>query len=315
MPDSGFWAQLAQQIAAAEAPDFWLWTLVLLLISVGSFIATFWSLRKARLLEDTPTSRIRSAAQGYVELDGYAHLLPGPEVISPLSGARCTWWKYAIEKRETVYRNGKRSSEWRTIESGTSGELFLLVDQTGDCIVDPQGATVYPSLRRRWQGRTRRPERIPEKPGWLQFGGYRYSEQLLRIGDPVYAIGWFRSQGVAHAYDEAADLRELLREWKADHASLLQRFDANGDGQVDLQEWETARRAALEQIRLRHVEQSLDPEVHVLCRPSDRRPFLLSSLPQATLTRRYRWRGLAALLLFLASGAAGVFALAARGAL
>src|SRR5690606_33576860 len=124
-------------IAGADAGDFWLWTLLLLFVSVGGFVLTFLSLHKARLMENMPTSRIRSAAQGYVELKGYARLLPGPDIVSPLSGARCTWWQYKIERQETVYRNGKRHSEWRTIEAGTSASLFLLVDDTGDCIVDP----------------------------------------------------------------------------------------------------------------------------------------------------------------------------------
>ncbi len=305
--------QLAEDIAAADAGAFWFGTAALLIVAVACFVGAFWNLRKARLLEDMPTSRVRSAAQGYLELEGRAGLLPGPEIVSPLSGAICAWWKYRIEHRETVWRNGKRSSEWRTVESGTSDSLFLLADETGECVVDPEGATIYPSLRRRWQGRTRRPGIVPEKPSWLQFGDYRYHEQLLRIGDPLYAIGWFRSQGLTHSYDENTELRDLLREWKADHAGLLQRFDRNGDGSIDLQEWETARRAALEQVRSQQVERSLDPEVHVLCRPRDRRPFLLSSLPQATLARRYRWGGFAALLTFLASGVGGVFALVARG--
>ncbi|HEY0973838.1 MAG TPA: GIDE domain-containing protein [Solimonas sp.] len=304
---------LAQDIAAADPGSFWLWTLLFLAGSVAAFAGAFLSLRKARLIEDTPTSRIRSAAQGYVELEGFAQLLPGPEVISPLSGARCVWWKYSIERRETVYRNGKRTTEWRTIESGTSEHLFLLADATGDCVVDPGGATVYPSLTRTWQGRTRRPQRAPEKPGWLQFGDYRYRERLLRVGDPVHAMGWFRSDGVAHSYDESSELRDLLREWKADHASLLQRFDADGNGEIDLQEWEAARRAALEQIRQQHVERSLTPDVHVLSRPRDRRPFLLSSLPQEKLVRRYRWSGLSLLMASLATGTGGVFALVARG--
>ncbi len=310
------WAgRLAQGIASADTGHFWIWTAVLLTISVGGFVFTFLSLHKARLMENTPTSRIRSAAQGYVELKGYARLMPGPDIVSPLSGARCTWWQYKVERRETVYRNGKRRSEWRTIAAGTSESLFLLVDDTGDCVVDPQGATIRPSLRRQWRGRTPRPERIPEKPGWLQSGDYRYTERLLQVGDPLYALGWFRSQGQVHEYQEAEDLRELLREWKADHADLVRRFDANGDGLIDAGEWETVRRTALEAVRQDHVARSLAPDIHVLCRPRDRRPFLLSTLPQEALARSQRIEAAVALLVSLASGSAGVFALAARSLL
>ncbi len=312
---SGWAESLAHGIAGSDPGHFWIWTLVLLAVSVGGFVATFISLHKARLMENTPTSRIRSAAQGYVELDGYARLLPGPEIASPLSNARCVWWQYRIERQETVWRNGKRSTQWRTIESATSDSLFLLADDTGDCVVDPEGATVYPSLKRQWRGRTPRPQIVPDKPSWLQFGDYRYSERLLQLGDPVYALGWFRSQGQEHHYQEADDLRALLAEWKQDHAALVQRFDTNGDGQIDGTEWEAARRAALETVRQAHVGRSLDPDIHVLSRPRDRRPFLLSSLPQRALTRRYRLGAAAGLAVSLASGSAGVFALAARGLL
>lgn len=308
-------ARLAQDLAAASPGDFWFWTAAGLVAAVGGFAGAFAALHKARLIEDTPTSRIRSAAQGYVELDGYARLMPGPEIRSPLSGARCCWWRYRIEQQETRWRNGRRTTHWRTIESGTSDELFLLVDATGECVVDPEGASVHPSLKRQWRGSTPRPERVPEKTPWLQSGDYRYREELLQVGDPVYALGWFRTQSAQLALDETADLNELLRQWKADERALLARFDADRDGRIDLQEWERVRRTALEQVRRDQVQRTLDPELHVLCQPPDRRPYLLSTLAQQALARRYR-ASFAFLLPFsILSGACSVFAMLARGLL
>lgn len=306
---------LARQLAAADPVEFWFWTALCLLLAVASFAGAFAALHKARLIENTPTSRIRSAAQGYVELDGLARLLPGPEIHSPLSGARCCWWKYRVERQETTWRNGKRSSHWRTIESGTSDHLFLLADDTDDCIVDPAGAIVYPSLKRQWRGHAQRPAQVPEKTPWLQFGDYRYREELLQVGDPVYALGWFRTQSGHTGFDESGDVAALLREWKSDEQSLLARFDADGSGHIDLQEWEAARRAALDEVRTQHVHRSVDPDVHVLCRPPDRRPFLLSTLSQQQLARRFRAGALLGLCFSIGSGTCGVFALTARGVL
>jgi hypothetical protein len=311
MQDNAWPAQIAAGLAAADPGHFWLWTLAALGLSVAAFGYAFHALHRARLIENTPTSRIRSAAQGYVELEGVAQLLPGPAIVSPLSGAPCCWWKYRIQKRE---RRGNKE-HWRTIESGTSEDLFLLDDGSGDCVVDPAGATVYPGLRRQWRGSSRRPQRVPDKTPWLQFGEFRYEEELLRTGFALHALGWFRTQSGAHSFDENADLIALLREWKADQAGLLARFDADGDGRIDPQEWETARRAALEQVRRLHLERSVDPDVHVLCRPRDRRPFLLSALPQDELARRHRLKAVIGLALFVISGICGVFALLSRGLL
>ncbi len=57
-------------------------------------------LARARLLGDVPTSRIRSAAQGFVEL--YGVLEEGPEgpLQAPLTGKPCLWWRYRIEVEE-----------------------------------------------------------------------------------------------------------------------------------------------------------------------------------------------------------------------
>lgn len=313
--DGSAWTALAQGFASADAGRFWLWTSLGLLAALTSFVFAFLSLHKARLIENTPTSRIRSAAQGYVELEGLARLLPGPEIVSPLTGTRCCWWKYRVQKRESQWHSGRRRDQWRTIESGTSDELFRLVDDTGDCVVDPAGARIYPSLRRRWRGHGSRPRHIPEKTPLLQFGDYRYDEQLIGHGDALHALGWFRTQSGTPGFDDSADLTALLREWKADQAALLARFDADGDGRIDLDEWETARRTALEQVRRTHVERAVDPDVHVLCRPRDRRPFVLSTMPQQQLARRYRFSGVGLLIFSILAGTCGIFALTARGLL
>ncbi len=311
MSDHSWPAQLAAGLAHADTGEFWLGTLAALGFAAAAFVYAFLSLHRARLIENTPTSRIRSAAQGYVEFEGVAQLLPGPVIVSPLSGAHCCWWRYRVRKRE---RSG-RNERWRTIESATSDELFLLDDGTGDCVVDPDGARIYPSLRRQWRGSSRRPQRIPEKTPWLQFGEFRYEEELIGTGVALHALGWFRTQSGAHSFDESADLTALLREWKADQADLLARFDADGNGQISAAEWEAARRAALEQVRRLHLERAVDPDVHVLCRPRDRRPFVLSAMPSAQLASRYRIKAVSGLSLSIFSGACGVFALLSRGLL
>ena len=68
------------------------------LIAPLSLIAWISAWRRARAVADTPTSRIASAAQGYVELIGIGKPLGGQPVISPANHLPCLWYRYRIEQ-------------------------------------------------------------------------------------------------------------------------------------------------------------------------------------------------------------------------
>ena len=255
-------------------------------------------LKHGRLMEDMPTSRIRSAAQGYVELEGRGKMMPGEPVIALLSRDQCVWWKYRVTERYKDTRTGR--TRYRNVESGDSDALFLLNDGTGECIVDPDGAEIRHAVKQTWNGTTARPISGPRHTMFGLFARYRYEEWLIRQGDPVYAIGHFRTQSaVAGHFDEQAELNELMREWKQDQDLLMQRFDVNKDGRIDATEWEAARRVALKQLRRDLIEQELPPGLHVLSRPTDGKPFLISGIAQHKLIGRQRLVTGAALLSFL----------------
>lgn len=283
-------APLQQWAAGVDTDAFW-WTCALLAAAaLGGGWLGFRRLRRARLIEDTPTQRLRSAAQGYVEFEGVARWIPGPEIRSPLSRTACVWWRYAVEQR----RGSGKNARWHRLEGGTSDDLFLLDDATGECVIDPEGAQVYPDVRRQWRGGTRRPLRIPAADrGWLGrlglgFGSYRYSEQLISLQAPLHALGQFSTVRAARAEDAQQAQRELLAEWKQNQQALLARFDANGDGEIDLDEWERVRAEALETVRRQAAETPAPPDTHVLRKPGDGRAFLLSTWPQDKLARYKR---------------------------
>jgi hypothetical protein len=305
-------SEFGRGIAAVTPGTFWAIVGVLGVGALASFLLAFSRLREARLIQDTPTSRVRSAAQGYVELEGLARLMPGPDIFSPLSRARCVWWRYVIEHRESSMLGGRERREWRVIRKDGSDDLFVLADDSGECIVDPHGAQIVPSLKRRWRGSTPRPIEIPERSPWFDFGDYRYTEELICVGDPLYALGQFRSQSSVLAEDEAGDVRELLQEWKRDRRELLRRFDANGDGEIDVGEWDAARAAALAQVRADQLERSLQPDLHVLCKPADGRRFLISTCSQKRMVRRLRRATLALLGASLLGGLAAAWLLVQR---
>lgn len=278
------------------------------LAALAAFAGGFALLRRARRIEDQPLSLIRSAAQGGVELQGRVRPMPGPAIVAPLSGVECVWWSYQVDSRGDDNR-------WCSVDCGTSDDLFYLSDPTGDCIVDPVGAEVIPSSTRRWRGNSPRPGSAPA-PGLdtvLSFGRYRYREKMLRIGQPVYAQGWFRTQTAQQEFDEARELSALLAEWKRDRRKLLRRFDGSRDGVIDVQEWEAARRAALEELRARQVSSAADPDLNVLCQPPLGDRYLIAALPRHALALRYRLLALLCLSFAAVSGALVVYALLKHG--
>jgi hypothetical protein len=287
-----------------DLAEYWFAVALLAVAGGAGFVRGFRWWRWARLIEDTPTSRVRSAAQGYVELVGTGRNMPGAPVIAPLSRRPCTWWRYTVERRS---RDSKGRTKWQVVSRGISDALFLLEDDTGRCIVDPEGAEVLPQASDTWYGSTPLPEAGPPvHRGFRGLGSdFRYRESRMHDGDPLYAIGWFRTEGnvLPGAVDE--DVAALLREWKKDQQALLARFDSDGDGTLTLAEWEKAREAAHQQVLQQRRRESARPGVHVLARPdADGKPFLLAAGDAERLARRYRWHSAGGLALFLVAVAA-----------
>lgn len=286
---------------------------LLFFLAVGTATGLYWSvrgLRHARLIGDTPTARVRSAPQGYVELKGTARAMEGPPIVSPLTARRCVHWFYKIERR---VQSGKRSY-WKTVEKGRSDDLFHLEDDTGTCVVDPEGAKVFPGESNTWHGATRRPERGPRAGhGFaLSFGRqYRYHEALIRIGDPLYGLGEFTTRRGGTG-DEAEEVKLLLAEWKRDPERMAM-FDVDGDGEVSLKEWEAARHAARAQVRRERATADAAPAVHVLHRGDSGRPYLLAALSEKQLLRRKLRKGYGGFALFVGCGAALLWVLQVRG--
>lgn len=276
----------AYSIQHAQTGGFWFLALAFMLVAIGALIGAFVYLKRRRVIEDMPTSLIRSAPQGYVELQGMADLMDGEPIHAPLSMKLCGWYKYKVEHRETHYSNGKRTPRWVTVDQATSEDLFYLVDTSGHCAIDPEGAVVTPTHSNVWYGTSRIPGRYHDSDGvwWARVLGqvgkpYRYNEQRIEPGDPIYAIGHFTTHGGAGSrFDNNAAVGELLREYKRDQATILERFDDNGDGQIDAKEWKKARVEAEREVAAGQKEGSGPPPVDVLGRTCDRRrPFVIAA--------------------------------------
>lgn len=304
---------LPRGIATASVADFWVGVTVAAVIALGGFVLAFYYFSRSRLMEDIPTSRVRSAAQGFVELEGMAEVMKGDPIVSPLTGAECAWYRFKVEKH---VRSG-RHNRWRTVDKGVSDALFLLRDATGICVIDPEGASVTPHQKLVWYGHNERPSHAPQRatPWYLQLGGsrYRYTEERLLPGWPLYAMGLFRTVGGANEVNNTSDeVRDLLADWKANPRELVQRFDRDGDGQVDMNEWQRARGVALAEVRDRQRERARQPGAHTLAQPGDRHPFLLSAKSQQELGTRFRWYAVSGLFAFFLIGGGAIWALTLR---
>lgn len=248
-------------------------------------------LSEARFLLNTPTSKIRSAAQGCVELYGVLHALDSGEVEAPLSGMSCLWWRFKIEEYDS---SGKRRS-WKVVERGVSEAWLRLKDATGECLINPVGAEVRVSTRQVWRGTERHPRGLTAHSGvlgrLLSAGSeYRYTEERLHAGQPLYAIGDFRTQGGAEAFDLTLAQGAVVREWKSDFAGLLQRFDSNADGQLDQAEWQRMRESARAEAQRRQRARGEAPVYHQLRRPAESQPFILSTRGEDELAQGFYWQ-------------------------
>jgi hypothetical protein len=271
---------------AIQAESAEVWPYALLAMAVVSFFAWMGNYRRYRQIHDLPTSKIASAAQGYVELAGHAELVEGEIITSQLSGTTCCWYSYEIQERDS-------KDNWRTIDSGRSMRHFHLVDDTGHCVISPDGAEVLTKDHRSWQE-----------------GSRRYNEWMLLPKGILYAIGEFRTGTaiVASTTDESALAGELLVEWKKDQKQLLDRFDLDKDGQIDLKEWELARLQARREARKKMPEPASRPTegLHMLRKPKDGRLFLLANELPDQLGARYRAWSWVHLVIFIGAGSAGL---------
>jgi hypothetical protein len=238
-------------------------------VSTVGLLAWAAALRRGRAIANIASSRIASAAQGYVELQGRAtttHL-----IHSPLSNTPCIWYRYRLYERDNS-ENG-----WREVDSGISSATFDIHDGSGVCTIDPDHAEVigaHQTTRYR--------------------GDAKEEEALLHGGHTLYALGEFTTVGGANSVlSLREDVNALLARWKENPSDLHRRFDLNRDGQIDLQEWELARRLATRTVEQEHRNIRAQAGVHVMRAPQDGRLFLLSSLSPQTLRRRYLlWSGL-----------------------
>lgn len=270
-----FFLQVVPFGIAAQSDSSQLWLAAFCLALLINLWAWLLALGRRRAIMDTPTSRVASAAQGYVELIGTGQPLSDAQLASPMTQLPCLWYRYTVEERD--------NNEWKQTDHGESDLPFLLDDGSGSCEIDPRGAEIHTTHK---ETRT--------------LGDRRTTEYILLKGDRLYALGEFNSDNGEHVVlDRRRDVGELLGEWKTDQTDLYRRFDLDRSGGIDEKEWELARHAAEREVEQRHREIRARPMRHFLAKPRWGKPFLISNHPPEKLGRRYGWLGAVHLILLV----------------
>jgi E3 Ubiquitin ligase len=271
-------------LSAAPFPSY---PAIAVAAAAGALLALFRFLvrvRRDRLVADTPAARIRSAAQGYVKLAGRAQPAGPAPTAAPLTSRPCVWWSYEIEQEQ---KDSRGNTHWRTVENGTSVELFALVDDDGArCLVGPVSAEITPNVRNVWYGTTPRPLGPPlDSMPLLHSGDWRYKESLLAVGAQLCVMGELRSR--SELGDASAATLAKLHEWKQDQRALLARFDLDHDGKLSDAEWEAARAAAAREAKTETLQSPIE-RVSVISQPTNGEPFLIAPFSPVALEKRER---------------------------
>jgi hypothetical protein len=298
---SSFTAFMADWINALDQGEFWAFGVITLVASVYGFYAMYKGFHDSRLMENLPTSRIRSASQGYVELSGIARDIEGTFLFSKLTQTQCLWFRFKVEEKRTYTNSkGQSRSKWVVVEEGVSDDLFMIDDQTGQCAIDPDGARVVSKHKSVWYDRK-----------WLR--QRRYTEELIQTGDDLYAIGLFKTESGGGQQSIREQVSLLLREWKQDNAALLEKYDTDGDGTISMSEWERVRRDADLAIKREITEQARLAPLHIMINSPERdQPYILSTYPETHLVKKYKTKAYLGMAGFLLAGTVLVWALNIR---
>ena len=117
---------------------FFVFSIILFVIGIPLFIMGFIWLKQKRLIENIPTSKIRSLAMGLVEVYGKVVPWQGTMLKSPMTNRDCVYYKYTTEE----YRRSGKHSHWVTIKKDMGSIHFNLKDETGMVLVNPKGAKI-----------------------------------------------------------------------------------------------------------------------------------------------------------------------------
>ncbi|MES3038977.1 MAG: hypothetical protein V4736_13810 [Bdellovibrionota bacterium] len=226
-----------------------------LVLGAGLFYKAIKNQKKARQIEDTARSKLASAPQGLVELQGFAW--PMNSTVKTSSDHDAVYYKFELQREEKRGSGKNRRTVWVTIFTFTHEEPFYILDPTGLGVVQPTGAeydvasiktTAWNKLEpdaKNIINNTILSEDIPNfPPSEGMFGmfntKYRIQETEVVVGAPFYVLGHFETHSATSVPVKCNGLtnfanRVINLETKS-FKDLKSLFDKDQDGKVTKQE-------------------------------------------------------------------------------
>lgn len=193
---------IREQLAALPATrlsGWWPW----LAFAAGALVAavmTWVAIRRAkvkRLIENLPHVPTRGVSCGITETGG--EIMPADDTAllqTPHLRRPCVWYSYLKEER----RGSGKKARWVTVDKETLSQMFYLRDNEGHIPVLADNAEVIS------RHRTVKRE-----------GKFRFTETILKAGDPIYAVA-------VAAIDPAQPDRLQLRAGEMKEPFILSNF-------------------------------------------------------------------------------------------
>lgn len=181
------------------------WLFVLLAASILVLYQGIKWFRLKRLVEDTPTSKIRAIAMGLVEVHGKAKQYKDNIVTSPLTGRKCIFYDYVIEGHMIIGGGHGKKKEWTPLKGDIGfAPYFKLKDETGEVLVKTENAGGLIS-ERQLDDRDYNYDITPEKAKSIKLSvkglanltkmnikmakKLRFHEFIVKPGDELYVMG------------------------------------------------------------------------------------------------------------------------------
>lgn len=123
-------------------------------------------LKRARIIEDTPTAKIGNAHQGFVEVKGTTIDKNQLTLHVPILKIPCVWYQF-----QAIYEREEGNEEKPTLQE--SHQRIFITDSTGECGIDPNGAEIHPQ----------------KKVTQTEFG-VTYKFSWIGIGQHLHVHGW-----------------------------------------------------------------------------------------------------------------------------